>query len=106
MIMMQSMMPVLLLMKYVDSKVWLKVPGGVEGWNLEDLNARIDEWNSLAFKFIRTISTFFEWLSYEEGRTIYGFSALWNSTLDSDVHHIKGCNYGTALQLQSGFLWN
>ena len=74
--------------KYVNTRVWLAVPGGVEGWTLEDLNARIDEWNSPEYKLIRSLGTFFQWLSFEEGRTIYGFS-FWRSRLDSSVHHIK-----------------
>lgn len=75
--------------KYVDSKVWLSVPGGVEGWTVEDLNAYIDRWNSPQLKLIRSLGTFFQWLSYEEGRTIYGFSVLWKSKLDSKLHIIK-----------------
>lgn len=75
--------------KHVDSKVWLSVPGGVEGWTVEELNSRIDKWNSPQFKLIRSLGTFFQWLSYEEGRTIYGFSPLWRSRLESHVHHIK-----------------
>ena len=74
---------------HVDSKVWLVVPGGVEGWDIEDLNARIDEWNSPEFKSIRSLGTFFQWLSYAECRTIYGFSSV-RSKLDSKVHIIKG----------------
>lgn len=75
--------------KYVDSKVWLIVPGGVEGWTVEDLNAYIDRWNSSNMKLIRSLGDFFGWLSYEEGRTIYGFSVLWKSKLDSKLHIIK-----------------
>lgn len=74
---------------YVDSKVWLSVPGGVEGWDIDDLNKCIDEWNSPSNKLVRSLGTFFQWLSYHEGRTINGFS-FWKSKLDSQVHPIKG----------------
>ena len=75
--------------KYVDSKVWLRVPGGVEGWNVIDLNYYIDRWNSPRMEPFHSVCDFFEWLSYEEGRTIYGFSVLWKSKLDSKVHIIR-----------------
>ncbi len=76
-------------MKYVDSKVWLTVPGGVEGWSVEELNSRIDEWNSPSNSYIRSLGNFFEWLSYVEGRYIYGFDTLWHSKLLSKLHRIK-----------------
>ena len=41
--------------KYVDSKVWLTVTGGVVGWDVSDLNARIDEFNSLPWNQISLI---------------------------------------------------
>ena len=74
--------------KYVDTKVWLSVPGGVEGWEPNELNRYIDRWNSPNMKLIRSYCDFFGWLSDEEGRTIYGFS-FWRSRLDSKVHIIK-----------------
>lgn len=77
-------------MKHVDSKVWLTVPGGVEGWDVDELNSRIDEWNSPDNAVVRSLGDFFGWLSYMEGRDIYGFSALWHSKLMSNLHRIKG----------------
>ena len=76
-------------MKYVDSKVWLTVSGGVEGWTVGDLNRRIDEWNSPSNRVIRSLAGFFDWLSYVEEREIYGFSVLWRSKLDCQIHRIK-----------------
>lgn len=76
-------------MRYVDSKVWLAVPGGVEGWDIDELNSRIDEWNSPANKGVRSLGDFFGWLSYVEGRYIYGFDAIWHSKLLAKVHMIK-----------------
>ena len=75
--------------KYVDSKVWLNVPGGVEGWDVEELNSYIDIWNSSAMCGIRSLGSFFGWLSYEIGRPVTGFSVLWRSKLDSQIHFIK-----------------
>jgi hypothetical protein len=76
-------------MKYVDSKVWLKVPGGVEGWDVDELNSRIDEWNSPSNSLVRSLGDFFQWLSYVEERPIYGFSVLWHSKQLSNLHRIK-----------------
>lgn len=75
--------------KYVDSKIWLRVPGGVEGWDLDELNARIDEFNRIPSGFRSSVS-FWDWLSYHEGRDLYGLSGLWWSKLTSQLHIIKG----------------
>lgn len=77
-------------MKYVDSRVWLKVPGGVEGWDVDELNKRIDQWNSPNNAMVRSLGNFFDWLSYEEGRYIYGFDFLWHSKQLSKLHRING----------------
>lgn len=72
--------------KYVDSKVWLTVPGGVVGWDLLDINAKIDEFNSLGIE-----ADFFDYLTWAEddGNIYQGFSVLWNSKLMADVHTIR-----------------
>lgn len=75
--------------KYVDSKVWLRSWGCVIGWDLDDVNAYIDKWNSSSFAVIRQISDFWAWLSWETDTPLYGFSALWNSKLDLKVHTIR-----------------
>ena len=75
--------------KYVDTKVWLTIDGGVEGWDVDELNRYIDKWNSSEFKMIRSLGYFFQWLSHERGYRIYGFNLLWKSRLDSLVHRIK-----------------
>lgn len=74
--------------RYVDSKVWLRVPGGVVGWELIELNAKIDEFNSFSWA---PEADFFDWLSWAEddGNDYQGFSVLWNSKLDSEVHIIR-----------------
>ena len=77
-------------MRYVDTAVWLSVPGGVEGWNLSALNDRIDRWNHKVYPLIGQVCSFWDWLSDEEGQTYYGFSILWRSKLFSHVHSIKG----------------
>ena len=75
--------------KYVDSKIWLRITGGVEGWDLDDLNRYIDRWNGPDMKCVRSWGNFWEWLSYERGYEIHGFSALWWSELCSRIHTIK-----------------
>ena len=74
--------------KYVDSKVWLVVTGGVVGWDLSDLNRRIDQFNSFPWA---SEADFFQWLSWEEddGYDYQGFSVLWHSKLMAYVHRIK-----------------
>lgn len=74
--------------KYVDSKVWLSVTGGVVGWDLIELNAKIDEYNSFSWA---PEADFFDWLSWAEddGNDYHGFSVLWRSKLDSEVHTIR-----------------
>ena len=74
--------------KYVNSRVWLRVPGGVEGWNAEDINARIDDYNAFHFPWASS-ADFWHWLSYEEGKDYTGFSGLWYSTELLKVHKIK-----------------
>ena len=76
-------------MKYVNSKVWLRTgSGGVVGWNVLDLNAKIDEFNSFSWA---PEADFFQWLSWAEddGNDYQGFSMLWNSQLMKDVHPIR-----------------
>ena len=75
--------------KYVDSKVWLRSCGCVIGWDLEELNSYIDKWNSSSFAIIRHLTDFWTWLSWETGQDLRGFSALWNSKLDSKVHTVR-----------------
>ena len=75
-------------MMYVHTKVWLRTPQGVTGWSVEEINRRIDYWNS--HKSLYMYGSFWDWLSYEEGETYYGFSLLWASNLMSKVHTIKG----------------
>lgn len=74
--------------KYVDSKVWLKIPGGVVGWELSDLNRKIDKFN--AFPWASEVD-FFDWLSWEmnDGNDYQGFSLIWNSKLLAKVHFIR-----------------
>lgn len=76
-------------MKYCDTKVWLRTgSGGVVGWNVLDLNAKIDEFNSFSWA---PEADFFQWLSRAEddGNDYQGFSMLWNSQLMKDVHPIR-----------------
>ena len=74
--------------KYVDSKVWLRVTGGVVGWEIEDLNSKIDEFNS--YPWAPEVD-FFDWLLWKEddGNDYQGFSGLWYSKLLTQVHHIR-----------------
>ena len=76
-------------MKYKDSKVWLRTSSGVVGWDVSDINRRIDEFNSFSWA---QEADFFQWLSWEEddGNDYQGFSAVWSSKLMADVHQIKG----------------
>lgn len=73
---------------YVDSKVWLRVSGGVVGWDISDLNSRIDEFNS--FPWAKE-ADFFQWLSWieDDGHDYQGFDVLWHSKLLSDIHRIR-----------------
>ena len=73
--------------KYVDSYVWLRTTGGVIGWKLEDINTRIDEFNSIPWA---SEVDFWQWLSFEDGKDYKGFSGLWYSTELLKVHKIKG----------------
>ena len=76
--------------KYVDSKVWLRISGcAVEGWDVDDLNHYIDQWNSQGMSYTRLVGDFWGWLSYERGYDILGFSSIWRSKLDSLIHTIK-----------------
>ena len=76
--------------RYVDTKIWLRVPGGVSGWDLDDLNEWIDKWNKQPQ--LHFFGTFWDWLSWKTGETYYGFSGLWASRLLEKVHRIKGGN--------------
>ena len=78
-------------MKYVDSKVWLRTGSGVVGWNLIEINAKIDEFNSFPWA---PEADFFQWLSWAEddGNDYQSFSVLWGSQLMCDVHPIRKGN--------------
>ena len=73
------------------SYVWLHRAGGrgVIGFKLEELNAKIDEWNAHTCPLL----DFWEWLSLESDvdEVITGFDLLWNqgNPLMSYVHIIK-----------------
>ena len=54
--------------------VWLRIPGGVAGWELDKLNEKIREYNRFYYRF----SDFWEWLSWDTGESYSGFSAIWN----------------------------
>ena len=71
--------------KYVDQYVWLRVPGGVRGWTLDAINAKIDEFNSFPW---HNEADFWDWLSWEEDEEYRGFDCLWRSKLDSKVHRL------------------
>lgn len=75
-------------MKYKDTKVWLRTPSYVVGWDIEPLNKRIDEFNSFSWA---TEADFFQWLSWveDDGNDYQGFSVLWNSILMVKVHLIR-----------------
>ncbi len=75
--------------KYVDTKVWLRTDDGkVVGWDLLDLNGKIDEFNSFPWA---PEADFFDWLSWAEddGYHYEGYSAIWSSKLMRDVHPIR-----------------
>lgn len=74
--------------KYKDSKVWLRTSSGVVGWDLQDLNARIDEFNLFPWA---SEADFFDWLSWveDDDNDYQGFSVLWYSILMKDVHRIR-----------------
>lgn len=76
-------------MKYRDSKVWLRTGSGVVGWDVDELNKRIDEFNSFSWA---SEADFFQWLSWveDDGNDYQGFSLLWKSALMSKVHTIEG----------------
>ena len=69
--------------------IWLSVPGGVEGVNLEWINERITYFNCNLSAYD---VDFWEWLSWDTGESFYGFSAFWNygNPLFSKVNQIKG----------------
>ena len=71
---------------HVNQYVWLCSSSGVVGWTLDDINSRIDEFNSFPW---HTEADFWDWLSWEEDEEYRGFSVLWRSKLDSKVHRIK-----------------
>lgn len=75
-------------MKYCDSKVWLRTGSGVVGWDVSELNSKIDKFNSFSWA---PETDFFQWLSWSEndGNDYQGFSMLWNSKLMADVHYIR-----------------
>lgn len=76
-------------MKYVDRKVWLRDgAGNVHGWDLEEINRKIDEFNSFPWA---PEADFFQWLSYDvdDGNDYQGFSVSWTSKLMKDVHPIR-----------------
>ena len=70
--------------------VWLISNGCVLGYNLDHLNDKIDQFN--ASKFLREKCDFWEWLSWEEGEEVYGYSPFWNdgNPAMSRVHKIGG----------------
>jgi len=76
-------------MKYCDTKVWLRTGSGVVGWDVTDLNCKIDEYNSFPWA---DEADFFDWLSWDvnDGYDYQGFSVLWNSKLMRHVHPIRG----------------
>lgn len=75
-------------MLYKDSKVWLQTTSGVVGWDVDELNQRIDQFNSFPWAHE---ADFFQWLSWEEDddNDYQGFSVLWNSKLMERVHPIR-----------------
>lgn len=71
------------------SYVWLRRGGrGVIGFKLEELNAKIDEYN----RHPCPLMDFWEWLSFEYDDVLTGFDILWNqgNPLMLYVHIIKG----------------
>ena len=76
-------------MIYKDTKVWLcNGSGYVIGWDLEDINRKIDEFNSFPWA---PEADFFQWLSWEvnDGNDYQGFAVYWSSKLMKDVHPIR-----------------
>ena len=74
--------------KYVDTKIWISTFGGVIGFDLEEINQRIDEYNSDSW--LRNNVDFWDWLSDHYETYLMGFSYLWKSKLMSKVHRIRG----------------
>lgn len=74
--------------KYVDQYIWIRTDGGVIGYDLEYITRKITEYNnnSILVKYL----SFWDWLTYEEGINLYGFSSLWHSKLMSKLPIIKG----------------
>ena len=73
---------------HCKSYVWLLRGGrGVIGFDLEELNSKIDEYNRHPYPWM----DFWDWLSFEYDDVITGFDALWNhgNPLMSDVHTIR-----------------
>ena len=70
--------------------VWLVSNGCVLGYNLDHLNEKIDQFN--ASEYLREKCDFWEWLSWEEGEEVYGYSPFWNdgNPAMSRVHTIGG----------------
>ena len=77
-------------MLYRHQFIWLTTCNGVIGWKLDEINAKIDEFNkSKLYQY----SDFFSWLSYETGVHYSGFS-YWNdlkpvNPLFTKLHIIK-----------------
>lgn len=60
---------------YRHSKIWISTCGGVIGFDPDELNHYISEYNRLMYRF----SDFWEYLSYELNQYLSGFSTIWNN---------------------------
>ena len=68
-----------------DNIVWISVPGGVVGMNLDYLNSKIDYYNKS--EYLVKYGSFWEWLSWEEGEIYKGLSYWQKDT--SKIHSIR-----------------
>lgn len=66
--------------------VYLRTTGGVIGYNLEYLNAKIDEYNRTPY--LVNMNCFWDWLSWCEGEDLHGIDGLWNKSTGR-IHTIK-----------------
>ena len=77
---------------YKDTKVWVKVAGGVAGFDLEEISSYITKYNNLHISEFVDFWTFLACELDEVPGTFEGFSALWNdkNPLVSKLPAIRG----------------
>lgn len=74
--------------------VYLRIPGGIIGMNIDYMNSKIDYYNYHVFPFLYSHDLspdFWEWFRYEEGdEYYYGIFGFNNESVISKIHKIRG----------------